>query len=124
MNKLILLVIFFALATCHLSERLIQKYAAEIIKQGDSDATPTKGSKVAVHYTGTLLSGKKFDSSKDRNQPFEFSVGSGQVIVCWDEVVGELSVGDQVIVTCPYHTAYGDRAVGPIPTKSDLKFHI
>jgi FK506-binding protein 1 len=88
MNKLIFLVVIVAIGTCHLSESLIQKYNAEVVKQGDSDATAEKGGKVAVHYTGTLLNGKKFDSSKDRNQPFEFSVGSGQVIVCWDEVVG------------------------------------
>lgn len=51
-------------------------------------------------------------------------MGSSQVIVCWDEVVGELSVGDHVVVTCPYNTAYGDRGMGPIPAKSDLKFEI
>jgi FK506-binding protein 1 len=124
MNKLILLVVIIAVVTCHLSESLIQKYKAEIVKQGDSAEIPSKGGKVAVHYTGTLLNGKKFDSSKDRNQPFEFNVGSGQVIVCWDEVVGELSVGDHVIVTCPYHTAYGEGGMGPIPAKSDLKFEI
>lgn len=77
-----------------------------------------------MHYTGTLLNGKKFDSSKDRNSPFEFNVGRSQVIKCWDEVVSHLSVGDHVKVTCPYATAYGDRGVGPIPAKSDLIFEI
>ena len=124
MNKLLLLAIVVVIASCHLSQALKDKYKAEVISEGSSDAVPQKGGKVSVHYTGTLLSGKKFDSSKDRNQPFEFSVGKGQVIVCWDEVVNELSVGDHVKVTCPYQTAYGDRGMGPIPAKSDLNFEI
>lgn len=92
--------------------------------EGNTDSYPPVGSKASVHYTGTLLDGKKFDSSRDRNSPFSFSVGRQQVITCWDEVVLHLGVGDRVNVICPSHTAYGERGVGPIPANSDLKFDI
>lgn len=124
MFKLLLAALLATMAITHLTESTSDKYSAVVHKTGSSDKTPTRGGKVSVHYTGTLLSGKKFDSSKDRNQPFEFNVGTGQVIQCWDEVVSELSVGDHVTVKCPYETAYGDRGVGPIPAKSDLNFEI
>merc|ERR1711862_677987 len=60
------------------------KFDIAIYEQGEGPTVP-KGSKVKAHYTGTLLDGTKFDSSRDRGQPFSFKVGSGQVIKCWDE---------------------------------------
>src|SRR5262245_1830959 len=66
------------------------KYIDEVVGKG---ATPTKGKKVTVHYTGTLASnGSKFDSSRDRNEPFQFVIGIGQVIPGWDEGVMSMRV--------------------------------
>ncbi len=82
------------------------------------------GDKATVHYTGKLLDGTKFDSSKDRNQPFSFKVGAGQVIKGWDEGLTLLCVGDKAVLTIPANLAYGDRATGSIPAGSTLTFDI
>ena len=95
------------------------------IKEGDGKTFPKKGDKVFVHYTGTLLDGKKFDSSYDRNSPFKFTLGVGQVIKCWDMSVARLSLGEKIKVICPYKLAYGERgAGGVIPPKADLAFEM
>ena len=95
------------------------------IKEGDGKTFPKKGDHVFVHYTGTLLNGKKFDSSVDRGEPFEFDLGVGQVIQCWDMSVARLSLGEKIKVVCPYKLAYGERgAGGVIPPKSDLVFEM
>lgn len=61
----------------------------------------------------------------DRNQLFEFKVGVGQVIKCWDEVIQKMTVGDHIVVICPSNLAYGSRAMGDvIPANSDLEFEI
>ncbi|MCX6186273.1 MAG: FKBP-type peptidyl-prolyl cis-trans isomerase [Bacteroidetes bacterium] len=83
-----------------------------------------KGDKVTVHYTGTLPNGTKFDSSKDRNQPFSFKVGAGQVIKGWDEGLALLNIGDKAVLTIPPTIGYGERAVGSIPANSTLIFDI
>ena len=77
-----------------------------------------------MHYEGTLTNGDVFDSSFTRGSPLPLSIGTGQVIVCWDEVGLQLNVGSKVKVLCPSETAYGSRAVGPIPADSDLIFTI
>ena len=77
-----------------------------------------------MHYDGTLTDGTKFDSSYDRNQPLDIRIGRGQVIKCWDDVGVHLNVGQKVKVLCPSETAYGNRAIGPIPANSDLVFVI
>ena len=77
-----------------------------------------------MHYEGTLLDGTKFDSSYDRNQPLSIKIGKGQVISCWDEVGLNMNVNQKVKVVCPSETAYGSRAIGPIPANSDLVFVI
>lgn len=82
------------------------------------------GDKVTVHYTGKLTNGTKFDSSKDRNQPFSFKVGGGQVIRGWDEGLALLNIGDKATLTIPANLGYGSRDQGPIPANSTLIFDI
>ena len=82
-----------------------------------------KGETVIVHYTGMLTNGVKFDSSRDRNEPFEFKLGAGQVIKGWDEGFSNLRVGDHAILVIPSDLAYGSRgAGGVIPPDSKLIF--
>jgi FKBP-type peptidyl-prolyl cis-trans isomerase len=85
---------------------------------------PKKNDNVKMHYEGTLKNGDVFDSSYKRGNPLPLRIGSGQVIQCWDEVGINLEVGAKVKVLCPSATAYGSRAVGPIPANSDLFFII
>lgn len=85
-----------------------------------------KGQDVTVHYTGTLYpSGQKFDSSKDRHQPFSFPLGAGRVIKGWDEGVAGMKEGGKRILVIPSDLGYGDRGFPPvIPPKSTLKFEV
>lgn len=82
------------------------------------------GSNVTVHYTGTLVDGKKFDSSKDRNQPFSFKLGAGRVIKGWDEGIALLHVGDKAVLTIPPGLGYGESNMGSIPPNSTLIFEV
>ena len=83
------------------------------------------GDTVILNYTGTLTNGVKFDSSHDRNQPFEFKLGSGQVIKGYDEGLAKLRVGDHAILVIPGKLAYGPRGVpNVIPPDSTLIFII
>ncbi len=90
-----------------------------------SGATPKPGNTVTVHYTGWLTNGTKFDSSVDRGQPFEFTIGRGQVIRGWDEGVATMQVGDKVRLTIPPELGYGARgAGGVIPPNATLVFEV
>jgi len=87
-------------------------------------ATAEPGKQVKVHYTGWLTDGTKFDSSVDRNAPFGFVLGTGQVIKGWDEGVAGMKVGGKRQLRIPPELGYGSRPVGPIPPNSTLIFDI
>ena len=88
-------------------------------------AIATAGQRTTVHYTGWLASGKKFDSSKDRGDPFAFPLGAGQVIRGWDEGVQGMKVGGTRKLTIPPELGYGPRgAGGAIPPNATLVFEV
>ena len=97
-----------------------------------SGAEATAGNRVRVHYTGWLYDptatnnrGKKFDSSKDRGQPFSFGLGQGEVIRGWDEGVAGMKVGGSRVLTIPPEMGYGARgAGGVIPPNATLVFEV
>lgn len=88
-------------------------------------ATPQKGQTVTVHYTGTLENGRKFDSSVDRGQPYEFRLGEGAVIKGWDEGLASMKVGGKRKLIIPPVLGYGQRGSPPnIPPNSILLFDV
>jgi FKBP-type peptidyl-prolyl cis-trans isomerase FkpA len=92
-------------------------------------ATAAAGQQVSVHYTGWLFNdgvqGGKFDSSKDRGQPFEFNLGAGMVIKGWDEGVAGMQIGGKRTLIIPAALGYGARgAGGAIPPNATLKFDV
>ena len=94
------------------------------LELGSGD-TAEKGRMVSVHYTGWLTDGRKFDSSKDRNDPFVFPLGAGHVIRGWDEGVQGMQVGGKRKLTIPSDLGYGDTGSPPnIPGKAGLKFDV
>ena len=95
------------------------------VTQAGSGPSPKVGDQCAMHYTGRLLDGSKFDSSLDRGKPFVFKLGVGQVIKGWDEGVQQMSLGEKCVLTCTPDYAYGARGYPPvIPPNSTLKFEV
>lgn len=102
---------------------IVKNMVIDDIKIGEG-AEVKSGDTVSVHYIGTLQDGTEFDNSKKRGQPFEFTVGGGQVIKGWDEGLVGMKVGGQRILVIPPEKAYGENGVGPIPGDATLVFAI
>jgi hypothetical protein len=101
----------------------------EVLRSGTGTTTPKPGQRVSVHYTGWLgengMPGKKFDSSHDRNAPFTFTVGIGQVIKGWDEALLEMNEGEKRRLIIPPALGYGSRGCpGVIPPNAQLIFDV
>jgi FKBP-type peptidyl-prolyl cis-trans isomerase len=96
----------------------------EKIAKGEG-ASPKLGETVTVHYTGWLMDGTKFDSSVDRDEPFAFVLGTGQVIRGWDQGVATMRIGDKTRLTIPPELAYGETGYpGAIPPNATLVFEV
>nr|GME09475.1 peptidyl-prolyl cis-trans isomerase FKBP62-like [Ipomoea batatas] len=97
----------------------------KLVKEGAGWETPEPGDEVEVHYTGTLLDGTKFDSSRDRGTPFKFTLGQGQVIKGWDQGIKTMKKGESCIFTIPPDLAYGESGSPPtIPPNATLQFDV
>ncbi|KOS23415.1 FK506-binding protein 2 [Escovopsis weberi] len=99
-------------------------FKIEVTRKVECDRKSKNGDTLRMHYTGTLLDGTKFDSSLDRNQAFEFTIGSGQVIQGWEQGLLDMCPGEERTLTIPPEMAYGNRRIGPIPAGSTLKFDV
>ncbi|XP_021907399.1 peptidyl-prolyl cis-trans isomerase FKBP62-like [Carica papaya] len=97
----------------------------KLVKEGEGWDRPDNGDEVEVHYTGTLLDGTKFDSSRDRGTPFKFTLGQGQVIKGWDIGIKTMKKGENAIFTIPPNLAYGESGSPPtIPPSATLQFDV
>ncbi|KAG6785389.1 hypothetical protein POTOM_011119 [Populus tomentosa] len=97
----------------------------KLLKEGEGWDTPDNGDEVEVHYTGTLLDGTQFDSSRDRGTPFKFTLGQGQVIKGWDLGIKTMKKGENALFTIPADLAYGSSGSPPtIPPNATLQFDV
>jgi len=107
--------------TTHITDSGL-KYEDTVLGEGE---LAKAGQRVSVHYTGWLENGTKFDSSKDRNSPFDFNLGAGMVIKGWDEGVAGMQVGGSRKLTIPSQLGYGAAgAGGVIPANATLIFEV
>lgn len=118
------LVLMVPLAACAKEKKMADGLIINDVKVGTGPEAKA-GQTVTVQYTGWLMDGTKFDSSKDRNQPFVFHLGAGEVIKGWDEGVQGMKVGGVRKLTIPPELGYGARgAGGVIPPNATLKFEV
>lgn len=95
-----------------------------ITHRGEGDRAKV-GTTAIVHYTGRLTDGKIFDSSREREEPFAFKLGAGQVIKGWDEGIAQLHIGDRAVLIIPAELGYGEKGAGEvIPPNSTLVFDV
>jgi FK506-binding protein 1 len=108
------------------SSTIIMGVEVESISPGDGVTFPSHGDTLTMHYSGFLASDKsKFDSSRDKNRPFTFRIGVGEVIRGWDEGVAKLSLGQRANLLISSDFGYGTRgAAGAIPPNADLEFDV
>ncbi len=137
MKKLVLSlsILLLSVAACTKKEKEVQQapqqpQIKDLLMQVVTPAKDKKakeavdGKTLKVHYKGTFLDGKEFDSSYSRNQPFEFKLGSKQVIQGWEIGTKGMKVGEKRILVVPPQMAYGEQGAGPIPPNTPLKFEI
>lgn len=95
-----------------------------LVRAPGEGAPPSLGAQVVAHYDGFLLDGTKFDSSRDRGEPYIFRVGTGAVIKGWDEAFATMKPGEKRTLLIPWWLAYGENGKGPIPPKAMLRFEV
>ncbi|HBT97574.1 MAG TPA: peptidylprolyl isomerase [Desulfobulbaceae bacterium] len=95
-----------------------------VTKEGEGEATPKPGDRVAVHYSGRLLDDQEFDSSYKRGEPIEFAVGQGQVIKGWDEALLSMKKGEKRTLIIPSELGYGPDGRGPIPPNAVMILYV
>lgn len=118
---------FVLIATCLvIATASTQELKVDVVSVPEVCEQKSKiGDMLTMHYTGTLDDGKKFDSSFDRDQPFTFKLGAGQVIKGWDQGLTEMCVGEKRKLTIPPNLGYGDAGAGNvIPPKATLHFDV
>ncbi|XP_071721529.1 peptidyl-prolyl cis-trans isomerase FKBP62-like [Rutidosis leptorrhynchoides] len=97
----------------------------KLLKEGEGQDSPDNGDEVEVDYTGTLLDGTQFDSSRDRETPFKSTLGQGQVIRGWDQGIKTMKKGENALFTIPAELAYGESGLPPtIPPNATLQFDV
>ena len=95
----------------------------ETLEKGGGKACKA-GDKISMHYTGRLINGKKFDASMDYGSPFDFTLGTGEVIPGWDQGIEGMLVGEKRKLTIPSKLAYGEFGTGTIPPNATLIFDV
>jgi peptidylprolyl isomerase len=95
-----------------------------VVKKEGSGDKPASGTMISVHYTGSFMDGRQFESSIDRRDPIRFPVGTGRVIKGWDEALLDMKKGERRTLIIPPHLAYGSQGRGPIPPDSTLVFEV
>ncbi len=99
---------------CKLHDKeLIEKFRIVQTKQGDNENFPFKGDKVKIHFIGFFIESKEvFQSTRTDKNPFEFLLGKGQVIPCWDELVTLMSLGQRIVFECPSDMSNNEKPIG------------